>query len=56
MMYAAQIGDGAFSDKVASTSSRANCSYMLDVNDDSKFEDSWSWLSKIESNKLTSLH
>jgi len=30
----------------------ANCSYMLDVNDDSKFEDSWNWLSKIESKEL----
>lgn len=30
----------------------ANCSYMLDVNDDSKFEESWKWLSKIESKEL----
>ena len=30
-----------------------NCSYMLNVNDDSKFEDSWNWLSKIESKELT---
>jgi UDP-N-acetylglucosamine 2-epimerase len=30
----------------------ANCSYMLDVNDDSTFEDSWNWLSKIESKEL----
>jgi len=31
----------------------ANCSYMLDVNGDSKFEDSWEWLSKIENKELT---
>lgn len=31
----------------------ANCSYMLDVNSDSKFEDSWNWLSKIENKELT---
>ena len=31
----------------------ANCSYMLDVNSDSKFEDSWEWLSKIENKELT---
>lgn len=31
----------------------ANCSYMLDVNDDSKFEESWDWLSKIEHKELT---
>jgi len=30
-----------------------NCSYMLNVNDDSKFEDSWNWLFKIESKELT---
>lgn len=31
----------------------ANCSYMLDVNNSLKFEDSWIWLSKIESKELT---
>lgn len=31
----------------------ANCSYMLDVNSESNFEDSWDWLSKIESKELT---
>ena len=31
----------------------ANCSYMVDVNNDKKFEDSWKWLSMIESNELT---
>ncbi len=31
----------------------ANCSYMLDVNSDSKFIDSWEWLSKIEKKELT---
>lgn len=31
----------------------ANCSYMLNVNDDSKFEESWNWLSKIENKELT---
>jgi len=30
-----------------------NCSYMLDVNHDSKFEESWNWLSKIERKELT---
>jgi UDP-N-acetylglucosamine 2-epimerase (non-hydrolysing) len=30
----------------------SNCSYMLDVNDDSNFEESWNWLSKIESKEL----
>jgi UDP-N-acetylglucosamine 2-epimerase len=30
----------------------ANCSYMLLVNSDSKFEDSWNWLSKIKSKEL----
>ena len=31
----------------------ANCSYMLDVNDHSNFQESWDWLSKIEGNELT---
>lgn len=31
----------------------ANCSYMLNVNDDSTFEESWNWLSKIENKELT---
>ena len=31
----------------------ANCSYMLDVNDDLNFEDSWKWLNKIEKKELT---
>ena len=31
----------------------ANCSYMLDMNSDSKFVDSWEWLSKIEKKELT---
>lgn len=31
----------------------ANCSYMLDVNSDLKFEESWNWLSKIENKELT---
>ena len=31
----------------------AKCSYMLDVNSESNFEDSWDWLSKIESKELT---
>lgn len=30
----------------------ANCSYMLDVNSNSKFEDSWNWLSKIENKEF----
>lgn len=31
----------------------ANCSYMLNVNNDSKFEDSWFWLSKLENKELS---
>lgn len=31
---------------------KANCSYMLNVNNDSKFEDSWKWLFKIENKEL----
>jgi UDP-N-acetylglucosamine 2-epimerase (non-hydrolysing) len=31
----------------------AKCSYMLNVNSESNFEDSWDWLSKIESKELT---
>jgi UDP-N-acetylglucosamine 2-epimerase (non-hydrolysing) len=31
----------------------ANCSYMLDVNSSSNFEESLEWLSKIENNELT---
>ena len=30
----------------------ANCSYMLNVNTDQAFEESWDWLSKIESKEL----
>ena len=30
----------------------ANCSYMLDINNDTKFEESWNWLYKIESKEL----
>ncbi len=30
----------------------ANCSYMLNINNDKTFEDSWNWLSKIESKEL----
>lgn len=29
-----------------------NCSFMLDVNSDIEFIDSWNWLSKIENNEL----
>tara|TARA_B110000208_G_C11784308_1_gene435028 strand:- start:681 stop:1748 length:1068 start_codon:yes stop_codon:yes gene_type:complete len=29
-----------------------NCSFMLNVNSDTKFQDSWNWLSKIENNEL----
>lgn len=31
----------------------SNCSFMLDVNNNSNFKDSWDWLSKIESKELT---
>ena len=34
-------------------SAEANCSYMLNVNTDDKFEESWNWLSKIENKELT---
>jgi len=30
----------------------ANCSYMLDVNNDLNFEDSWNWINKIENKEL----
>ena len=30
----------------------ANCSYMLDVNTDQMFEESWSWIQKIENKEL----
>lgn len=31
---------------------KANCSYMLNVNNDLEFQDSWSWLSRIENKEL----
>ena len=30
----------------------ANCSYMLNVNNDKSFQDSWNWLSKIKTKEL----
>ena len=31
---------------------QANCSYMLDVNTDQTFEESWNWINKIENKEL----
>ena len=31
---------------------QANCSYMLNVNNDKTFEDSWNWINKIENKEL----